>query len=294
VPKPEPKDDEVLVKVKASSVNPVDWKIRQGSLQIVTGWNFPKTLGSDFCGVVEAVGKNVDHIKIGETVYGMINAVKGGAYAEYLAVNANQLVTKPHSISDVEAASIPLAALTALQGLKKAQIAAGQKILVNGASGGVGHFAVQIAKAYGAEVTGVSSGKHTQMVKDLGADHHIDYQTETVLTGQPTYDLIFDAHGSLDTRQAEDSLHANGHYISTLPSVGIILHKIKSAFSKGDKHFATIWTDANATDLSELKTLVEEGKLKPIIEKSFALDDIDEAHRLSEEGHIGGKVVVTI
>lgn len=293
MPRPTPAEDEVLVRVRASSVNPVDWKIRQGGLKFLTGKNFPKILGSDFSGEIVEAGDKTDGYKPGQLVYGMNNAVKGGAYAEYLAVKINKLAPKPTNLSHVEAAAIPMAALTALQALKKGGIRAGQKVLVNGASGGVGSFAVQIARNYHASVDGVCSGRHVELVQKIGADRVINYEKESVLPDTPTYDLILDAHGSLSFSNARKALREGGQLVSTLPSVEKVFWLFASKFT-GNKGIHIISVKPNPTDLSELRTLIDEGMIKPVIDSVYPLEDIDEAHRKSEEGHAGGKIVVSV
>lgn len=293
VPRPTPADGEVLVRVRATSVNPVDWKIRQGSLKLLTGKDFPKILGADFSGEIVEAGPHTDGYTPGQLVYGMINAIKGGAYAEYLAVNINKLAPKPTNLSHEEAAAVPLAALTALQALKKGGLRAGQKILINGASGGVGSFAVQIARAYHTSVDGVCSSRHVEMVQKLGADRVINYEREPALPSTPTYDIIFDAHGTMSFGKARKALRDGGQFVSTLPSAEKIFWMLASRVT-GNQGIHIIRTQVNPTDLSELRTLIDEDMVKPVIDSVFPLEDIDEAHRKSEQGHASGKIVVSV
>ncbi|WP_225000276.1 NAD(P)-dependent alcohol dehydrogenase [Cesiribacter sp. SM1] len=293
MPRPSLSDDEVLVRVRATSINPVDWKIREGSLKFLTGKDFPKVLGSDFSGEIVEAGANTNGYEPGQLVYGMNNAVKGGAYAEYLAVKISKLAPKPTSLSHEEAAAVPMAALTALQGLKKGGLRAGQHILVNGASGGVGSFAVQIARAYHASVTGVCSSRHVEMVQQLGADRVVNYEEESPLPNTPTYDLIFDAHGTMSFSKARKALREGGQFVSTLPSVDKVFWSVASKVM-GDQGSHIIQVKVNPTDLSELRTLIDDGQIKPFIDSVFPLEDIDEAHRKSEEGHASGKIVVSL
>lgn len=293
MPRPTPGEGEVLVRVRATSVNPVDWKIRQGSLKLLTGKEFPKILGADFSGEIVEAGPQTDGYTSGQLVYGMNNAVKGGAYAEYLAVKISKLAPKPTSLSHTEAAAVPMAALTALQALKKGGIRAGQKILVNGASGGVGSFAVQIANAYHTSVDGVCSSRHIEMVQQLGADRVINYEKEQALPKTPTYDLIFDAHGSMSFSKARKALREGGQFVSTLPSAEKVFWLLASKIS-GNKGVHIISVSPNPTDLSELRTLIDEKMVTPVIDSVFPLEDIDEAHRKSEEGHASGKIVVSV
>ncbi len=293
MPRPTPAPDEVLVRVRASSVNPVDWKIRQGDLKLLTGKNFPKILGADFSGEIVEVGDKVADYQTGQLVYGMINAVKGGAYAEYLAVNTSKLAPMPTNLSHEEAAAVPLAGLTALQALKKGGIRAGQHVLVIGASGGVGSFAVQIARAYHASVTAVCSSQNVEMVQQLGADRVINYEQEEALPNTPTYDLILDAYGHTSFSKAKKALRAGGQFVSTLPSAEKIFWLFASK-AVGDNGLHIIRTNVNPTELSELRTLIDDGRVKPVIDQVFPLEDIDEAHRKNETGHASGKIVIKI
>lgn len=294
MPEPAIKDKEILVKVRASSVNPVDWKIRQGKLKIVTGTDFPKILGSDFCGEVVESGSEVKDYKKGDLVYGMVNAARGGAYAEYMRVKRKHLALKPGKISAEEAAGIPMAGLTALQGLRDhCRLSPEQKVLINGASGGVGTYAVQIAKAMGARVTGVCSSDNIQLVKDLGAERVIDYTQEDPLRSGAMYHVIFDTHGNLSFRKARKCLYDDGTIVTTLPSpeslFQIFLNKFKNRYS-----MKTFSVAPSHQDLEELKRLVEEGRLRTVLDSTFALEDLMEAHERSQTGHARGKVVVTI
>lgn len=294
MPEPAIKDKEILVKVRASSVNPVDWKIRQGKLKIVTGTDFPKILGADFCGEVVESGSEVKDYKKGDLVYGMVSAARGGAYAEYLRVKRKHLALKPGKISAEEAAGIPMAGLTALQGLRDhCRLSPEQKVLINGASGGVGTYAVQIAKAMGARVTGVCSSDNIQLVKDLGAERVIDYTQEDPLRSGAMYHVIFDTHGNLSFRKARKCLYDDGTIVTTLPSpeslFQIFLNKFKNRYS-----MKTFSVAPSHQDLEELKRLVEEGRLRTVLDSTFALEDLMEAHERSQTGHARGKVVVTI
>lgn len=294
MPEPAIKENEILVKVKASSVNPVDWKIRQGKLKIITGTNFPKILGADFCGEVAKTGSEVKKYKEGDLVYGMVSAVRGGAYAAYLRVNEKNLALKPAKISTAEAAGIPLAGLTALQGLRDhCRITPEQKVLINGASGGVGTYAVQIAKAMGARVTAVCSTDNVQLVKELGAERVIDYTRENPLRSGAKYHTIFDAHGNLSFRKASKSLYDDGIMVTTLPTPGNLFQIFLSKFSKTNS-MKTFSVAPSHQDLEELKRLVEKGQLKTIVDSAYSLKDLAEAHERSQTGHARGKVVVYI
>lgn len=294
MPEPGLEQDEILINVKASSVNPIDWKIRQGKLKVVTGTGFPKILGADFSGDVAETGPGIKDYKKGDAVFGLIPAVKGGAYAEYLKVKPLNLALKPANISYEEAAGIPLAGLTALQGLRDyGQLEPEQKVLVNGASGGVGSFAVQIAKAMGAVVTGVCSTSNLDFVKKLGAENVIDYTKEEVLDEQHKYHLIFDTHGNLPFSKAKASLYDDGLLVTTLPSPKSLLNIVLSQFSR-HKGMKTFFLKHNNEDLAELKRLAEKEKLQPQIGRVYKLEELSEAHEYSEGGHARGKIIIKL
>ncbi|MEG4805834.1 NAD(P)-dependent alcohol dehydrogenase, partial [Microcoleus sp. ARI1-B5] len=211
---------ELLVRVRASSVNPVDWKIRQGHLQLLTGFNFPRIVGSDISGVVVEVGREVTKFQAGDEVYTFLNPIAGGACAQYAVVPESSAAIKPKNITHAEAAAVPIAGLTALQALRDlGEIKAEYKVLVNGASGGVGNFAVQVAKAMNAEVTGVCSAKNREFVKGLGADYVLDYAEIDFTQQREKYDIILDAVGTKTFAECEKVLQPEGVYISTLPSL---------------------------------------------------------------------------
>lgn len=283
---------ELLIKVKASSVNPVDWKIRQGKLKIITGTDFPKILGADFSGEIVEIGSPVNGYKIGDQVYGMVRAAIGGAYAEFLKVKAKNIAPKPEKLSHEEAAAIPLAGLTALQGLRDyGMLAPEQKVLINGASGGVGTYAVQIAKAIGANITGVCSTSNLQLVNNLGAKDVIDYKKEEVLKPGNQYHLIFDTIGNLSFSKAKECLYDGGILVSTLPSPKGILQFLLSKFTK-HKGMKFFMLNPQKEDLMELNKLVDQDKIRSIIDSTFALEDIAQAHDRSEGGHARGKIVI--
>ena len=294
MPVPSVGDEEVLVKVMASSVNPVDWKIRQGKLQLITGFDFPLILGADFCGEVVETGKAAKEFKKGDKVFGMVKAVKGGAYAEYLLVKEKNIVLKPDSLNDEEAAAIPLAGMTALQGLRgSGQLEPDEKVLINGASGGVGTFAVQIAAAMGAQVTGVCSTKNMEMVSKLGAQNVVDYTKEEPLKPGNKYHLIFDTHGNLSFSKAKECLYDGGIFVNIAPSPKGILDLGVSKFTK-HKNMELFMLRPQKEDLMDLKKLVEEGKLRSVIDRTYPLEELAEAHEYSEGGHVRGKIAIKI
>jgi NADPH:quinone reductase-like Zn-dependent oxidoreductase len=304
LPKPTAKDDEILVRVHAASVNPLDWHYLEGTpymVRIDGGFGKPANprLGVDFAGTVEAVGKSVTRFKPGDEVFGG----KFGALAEYVAVREERAVAlKPGNVSDAQAAAVAIAGLTALQALRdQGHIRAGQNVLVNGASGGVGTFAVQIAKSFGASVTGVCSTKNLELVRSLGADRVIDYTREDFTKGSQRYDLILDnvaTHSLSDYRRV---LTPNGAYVmvgSTDPghwfgwAVKPLQAWLMSPFTS--QKFGMIFAELNKDDLATLAGLMESGKVTPVIDRTYKLSEAAEALRYLEQGHARGKVVVTM
>ncbi|MEH2413996.1 NAD(P)-dependent alcohol dehydrogenase [Nostoc sp.] len=288
-PKIEPM--QLLVKVRASSVNPVDWKIRQGMLSLISGSKFPKILGFDVAGDVVAVGSGVTRFKAGDAIYGS-TSFPGGGYAEFAAVRENLVALKPANLNYEEAATVPLAALTALQALRdEGNIQAGQTVLINGAAGGVGIFAVQIAKALGAVVTGVSSTKNLDLVKSLLADRVIDYTQQDFTEDTAQYDIIFDAVGKRSLSQTKRVLKPNGIYITTLPSPEVFLEGVLTAFLPGQKA-KFILEKPNTQDLVYLKELIEAGKIRVVIDRTYPLQELAAAHSYSETGRAVGKIAL--
>jgi NADPH:quinone reductase-like Zn-dependent oxidoreductase len=304
IPKPTPKDDEALVRVHAASVNPLDWHYLEGTPYMVrmdAGFGKPEDprLGVDFSGTVEAVGKNVTRFKPGDEVFGG----KFGALAEYVAVRQDRAVAlKPANVSHEQAAAVAIAAITALQGLRDTgHIHAGQNVLVNGASGGVGSFAVQIAKSFSANVTGVCSTKNVELVRSIGADHVIDYTREDFTKGAQRYDLILDnvaTHSLLDYKRV---MTPNGVYVmigSTDPGhwFGWLVKPVQawllSPFTS--QKFSMILAELNKDDLATLAGLMQSGKVTPVIDRTYTLSEAGEALRYLEKGHARGKVVVTV
>jgi NADPH:quinone reductase-like Zn-dependent oxidoreductase len=292
--KPIAKSNELLVRVRASSVNPVDWKIRQGHLQLLTGFNFPRIVGSDISGVVVEVGREVTKFQPGDEVYTFLNPISGGGCAEYAVMPESSAAFKPKNITHAEAAAVPIAGLTALQALRDlGEIQTGKKVLINGASGGVGIFAVQVAKAMNAEVTGVCSAKNREFVKGLGADFVLDY-AEIDFTQQPIkYDIILDAVGTKTFAECENVLQPEGVYISTLPSFDNLLPMLTSWFLPGKKA-KFILANANPADLEILRDLIESDKVEPIVDRTYSLPEVAAAHTYSETGRAVGKIAIAI
>jgi NADPH:quinone reductase-like Zn-dependent oxidoreductase len=303
VEKPAPTDYEVLVKIYAASPNAADWRLLRADpflARFYSGLLRPKyrILGADIAGEVEAVGKNVKQFKPGDEVFGDLANWGWGGFAEYVCVHENALVLKPANISFEAAAAAPMAAITALQGLRdKGRIQPGQTVLINGASGGVGTFAVQISKAFGAEVTAVCSTRNLDMARSLGADHVIDYtQEDFTRTGQ-RYDLILAANGYHSIFEYRRALSPGGTYVMTGGSIAqmfqaMLLGPLISMI--GNKKMGNLIAKANQKDLAFLKELLNAGKVKPVIDRRYTLNEVPEALRYLEEGHAKGKVVITV
>ena len=303
VERPTPKDNQVLVRVQAASANPLDWHLMRGEPFIArlmgTGLLKPKSskVGADVAGRVEAVGKDVTQFKPGDEVFGTCN----GSFAEYACAREDRLALKPANVSFEEAAAIPVAATTALQGLRnKGQIQPGQKVLVNGASGGVGTFAVQIAKSYGTEVTGVCSTRNLDLVRKIGADHVVDYtQEDFTKNEQQRYDLIFDAVGNRSVSDYKRALKPGGTCaVAGFSSMSRMfehsaLGPLRS--KTGNKKVGGMgMAKINQNDLVFLKQLVETQKVRPVIDRHYPLSETADAIRYLEAGHAQGKVVITV
>ena len=306
ITKPVPDDDQILVKVRAASINPLDWHFISGkpyfARLLAMGLRRPQVprLGVDLAGQVEAMGKNVTQFKIGDEVFGG----KTGAFAEYVCVRADRaIVLKPANLTFEQAASVPIAAITALQSLRdKGKLQAGQRVLINGASGGVGTFAVQIAKSFGAEVTGVCSGRNAEMVQSIGADHVIDYTKQDFTQGEERYDLILDCVGNQSLAGFRRVLTPKGICVMIGGGglndgqwIGPLARPIQALISSPfvSQDFTMILAELNKEDLSFLSDLMTSGKVKPVIDRSYKLSQIREAIAYLEEGHARGKVVIT-
>ena len=304
VAKPTPKENEVLIRIRATTVTAVDSIFRQGNewaARIVTGFSKPKNpiLGAELAGEIEAVGTAVRQFKKGDAVFA---ATKTGfeAYAEYVCLPEDGVVvTKPANMSYEEAAAVPAGALTALPFLRdNGNIQSGQKVLINGASGSVGSYAVQLAKYYGAEVTGVCSGANVELVKSLGADQVIDYTQEDFSQRGETYDIIFDAVGKSSFARCKNVLKQDGVYLSAVLTLRLLLQMLWTSVVGGKKAMIAFTglrpTHEQRKDLHFLKGLIEAGELKSIIDKTYAIEHIVEAHRYVDKGHKKGNVVVRL
>jgi NADPH:quinone reductase-like Zn-dependent oxidoreductase len=303
VTKPVPGDDEVLVRVHAASANPADWHVMRGDpffIRLALGPLKPKhpILGADVAGRVETVGKDVNQFQPGDEVFGVISQSGFGAFAEYASVPEKALVPKPASITFEQAAAVPLAGLAALQGLRdKGRIRAGHKVLINGASGGVGTFAVQIAKAFGAEVTGVCSARNVELVRSIGADRVIDYTREEVTRRPERYDLILDTAAFRSAWDYRRVLNPHGTYVLVGGSTARMFQMgflMPLARMTGNRRIELVISKPNQKDLLALKDLIEAGKLTPVIDRSYQLGEVPEAIRYLEEGHTRGKVLITV
>ncbi|MHC4325537.1 MAG: NAD(P)-dependent alcohol dehydrogenase [Planctomycetota bacterium] len=302
VEKPTPKEDEVLVKVHATSVNYSDWAFVRGKpflVRLVSGLLKPKKiLGADIAGRVEAVGKNVNSFSPGDEVFGDISGCGWGGFAEYVSVAENALALKPANLTFAEAAAVPQAAVVALQGLRnKRKIQPGQKVLINGASGGIGTFAVQIAKSFGAEVTGVCSTRNLEMVRSIGADKTIDYTREDFVNNEQRYDLVLATAGYRSIFDYKRALNPRGIYVMTGGSMKQIMQAniLGPAISKaGGKKLVALSHKPSQNDLVFMKELIEAGKVVPVIDRCYPLIEVAEALSYYGEGHARGKVVITM
>jgi NADPH:quinone reductase-like Zn-dependent oxidoreductase len=304
--KPAPMDNEVLVRVRAASINPVDGHMIRGSwlMRPMSGMRKPKDtrFGTDFSGMVETIGKDVTNFKPGDEVFG----AKNGAVADYICVKADRAtVMKPNNVTFEQAGSVAVAGLTALQGLRdKGHIQSGQKVLVNGASGGVGTFAVQIAKAFGADVTGVCSTRNVDLVKSIGADRVIDYTKEDFTKTDQRYDMIYDLVGNHSFSERRNILKPNG--ICVLAGVGgaglhpgmwgRVLGNFATVFKSKFTSQKFVFYIAKLTkdDLNVLRDLMQSGKVAPVIDRAYKISETQDAVRYLEEGHARGKVVITL
>jgi NADPH:quinone reductase-like Zn-dependent oxidoreductase len=301
VEKPSLKDDEVLINVQAASVNPLDWHYMRGEpflVRLSMGLLRPKNtrLGVDVAGQVEAVGKNVTQFQPGDEVFGTSYL---GSLGEYVCATENTLVSRPANLTFEELAAVPVAAITALQGLRdQGKIQPGQKVLINGASGGVGTFAVQIAKSFGAEVTAVCSTGNMDSARSIGAEHVIDYTKEDFTKNGKRYDLIIGANGHRSLSDYKRALSLNGTYVCTGGTMAQIFESILLGplmSTKGGKKISNMGiAQSNQKDLVLIKDLLETGKVVPVIDRCYPLGETAEAIRYLEAGHAKGKVVVTI
>lgn len=295
VEKPKIRNDEILIRVRASSVNPIDWKLRSGYMKILVGFKPTKILGADYSGIIIETGSKVSKFKVGDAVFGLLHGYRGGAYAEFLKSKEKYTCLKPKNSNFEEAASIPLAALTSYQALvHEGKIRQGYHVIINGCTGGVGIYGMQIAKAFGCKVTGVCSTKNLEIAKKYGADNVIDYTKEDILKEKSTYDIFFDAVANQSFFQAKETLKPGGVYITTLPGFHafVLAPFINIIGSKKLRKVLITPSKKRTEDLKILVKLTEDGKLKPVIEKIYQIEQIREAHTRSETGRVVGKIVI--
>lgn len=294
VPCPQPGPGQVLIEVHASSVNPIDWKIPGGQMAARYGSTFPMILGFDASGVVVEAGEGVTDWAPGDEVFARSDVGAGGCYAQFAVLNARTVARKPAQFSHAEAAAMPLAALTALNGLREpGQLTAGQHVLVIGAAGGVGTYAVQIARNMGARVTGVCSTANLPLARELGCHRVIDYTREPVLVAGAGYDIIYDTVGAHTLEVARPALAATGVYLTLVPAPGIeFFMPGQTRRSPGGGYFL-VWTPRGA-DLEMLAGWVREGQLRSVIDSEFSLDDIRAAHARSRTLRARGKIVIQV
>lgn len=306
VEKPVPTDNQLLIKVRAVSVNPLDWHFMEGTPYIGRPLAFGllkptvTRLGVDYAGTVEAVGKNITGYQPGDEVYGN----RFGAFAEYIVATDKSLALKPANLTFEQAASAPVAAITALQALRdKGKVQPGQKVLINGASGGVGTYAVQIAKSFGAEVTGVCSGRNVEMVRSLGADHVIDYTKEDFTKNGQRYDVILDNVGNHSLLENTRVLNPQGKYVliggggpSDQGFIGPLINPVKAILLRRfiTQDISMLLAEMTNKDLTVLADLIQAGKVKPVIDKTYPFSQLPEAMRYLETGRARGKVVITV
>jgi len=303
VVKPVPRDDEVLVRIRAASVNPLDWHYMRGApyiLRLMAGWSRPRVtrLGVDMAGTVEAAGRNVTQFKPGDEVFGACR----GALAEYVCAAEGRVVPKPANVTFAQAAAVPVAALSALQALRdKGRIQPGQKVLINGAAGGVGTFAVQLARSFGAEVTGVCSTRNVELVLSLGAHHAVDYTRGNFTQSGRRYDLILDSignHASADLRRAltPDGIAVlvggpnEGQWLG--PMTGMLMAVASSWFSR--QKLRPFLASLNKADLLIMRELLQTGTVTAVIDRTYPLQDVPAAIHYLEAGHARGKIVITM
>lgn len=303
VEKPTPKDNELLVKVHAASANAADWRLLQADpffVRFDQGLFSPKKkiLGSDIAGRVEASGRNVMQFQPGDEVFADLSEDGLGGFAEYVTVPEHKLALKPKNLTFEDAAAVPMAAVTALQGLRdKGEIQAGQTVLINGASGGVGTFAVQIAKAFRAEVTAVCSSGKMEMARSLGADHVIDYTQEDFTQQAPRYDLVLAVNGNLHLSAYKRVLTSDGTYVCSGGSMRQIFQPIflgSFITMGGNQKIKSLLAKPNQGDLTYISELIEAEKVRPFIDRRYPLSEVPDALRYLEEGHVKGKVVIAV
>jgi NADPH:quinone reductase-like Zn-dependent oxidoreductase len=292
-PDPSAGDGQILVEIKAVSINPVDYKVKRGVAKFMSGSKFPRIWGSDFAGVVKAAGKGVTQFSQGDRVYGATPVIRGkpGALAQLLAIDQKFARAIPGQISFEEAASLPIAALTALNGIRRCRVTAGKEVLINGGTGGVGHFAIQIARAKGAAVTAACSKGNAELAKKLGADYTVGYSKEEIAKREKKFDAILDAYGKMDLKDACWLLKHGGIYATTQIKPFLFFPSLIAQLLYGKKLTSSNMR-AKPEDMDEMERLFLDKKLYPVIEHTFSLEQSGEAFELAEHGRFRGKIIV--
>ena len=295
LPIPQPAENEVLIRVAAVGINPADWMFRKGDFRFFIRGKFPFIPGADVAGEIIQAGNQVRQFQQGDLVYAMLPTTRAGGYAEYVIAKVNEVALTPRSISLMEAAAVPLTALTALQALRdRAEIKAGMRVLINGASGGVGSFAVQIAKAMGAaHITGVASGGNEELVRSLGADAFMDYTRTDVLQTDARFDVIFDTIWNHTFWQWKKLLNANGIVVSVNPIAENPINTLRARLS-GSQRLKSVLVKASGTDLNVVRDWIDEGKIRPVIDQPYPLTQAVDAQKYSESKHVRGKLVLVV
>lgn len=292
LPKPTIRDGQVLVRVRAFGLNPLDYRLRRGELKAITGMRSTKLIGSDFAGIIESVGSHVHGFSIGDSVFGMTFQPLAGCSAQWIAVPSKQVALMP-SLPFKVSASVPLAALTAYQALTElVSVEHGCRVLINGASGGVGTFAVQIARHYGAQVTAVTSFRNQSWMPELGAQRVIDYTKTDFALEHNAFDVIFDCYGNRTFEACHRALTQDGTYISTIPALSRYRSVIFNRFRQ--KQSKVVVVRARGTQLHTIASLIDAGVIKPIVERSYSFDDVHEAYRHLESKRTKGKLTVVV
>jgi NADPH:quinone reductase-like Zn-dependent oxidoreductase len=288
-PKPKPAAGEVLIRVNAAGVNPADWKVREGHLKQLVQHRFPLTLGWDLSGVVEGVGRGVSRFKKGDEVFSKPDTSRDGAYADYIVVRDSEVALKPKSLHHVHAAAVPLAGLTAWQALfDVAHLERGQRVLIHGGSGGVGHLAIQLAKWKGAVVIATASTKNQQLLRQIGVDHPIDYTTQRFEQVATDVDVVLDTIGG-DTQERSWGVLKKG---------GVLVSVVEPPDTEKARQFgvrsAFVWSQPNGKELAEIAALIDSGHLKVVLDRIVPLSEARRAHELSQSGHARGKLVLRV
>lgn len=289
-PRPVVADDEVLIRVHAAGVNPVDWKVREGHLGGMLNHVLPLIPGWDVSGTVAEYGPKVMTLQTGDEVFAYCNLARNGAYAEYVAVKATEVAYKPDSLDHVQAAAVPLAALTAWQALfDLAELSAGQKVLIHAAAGGVGHFAVQLARWRGAHVIGTASGKNRRFLEEIGAHEVIDYTVTDFADAVSDVDVVLDTLSGATRDRSWPVLKKGGILVTTLPPP-----PAEETAAQFGVRAAFVFVQPNANELGEIAALIDSGHVRPHIDRVLPLEKVSEAHNLSQSGHASGKIVLKV